>query len=76
MESINGKIKYYLPKKPTDNISFVNTLTKILINSDFANKEIARHDYITRTLLLIIEKLNLNNNLKWITYEDLLNIIK
>ena len=70
VESINGKIQYYLPKKTTDNISFVNTLTKILINSEFTHKKIIRHDYITRSLLLMIDKLNLNSNLKWVTYEE------
>jgi len=34
------------------------------------NKDIIRHDYITRAILLIIKELNLNKNFKWITYNE------
>ena len=70
VESINGKIAYYLPKKPINNIAFVNTISKLLINSEFADKDIIRHDLVTKTLILIIEKLNFNDNLKLITFSD------
>lgn len=75
-ESINSKINLYLPKKVTSNSDFVNCLTKIFINNKFANKDIIRHDYITRSLIKIINEKNLNENLTWIKYEAIIKMQK
>ena len=75
-ESINTKLNYYLPKKATDNKNFVDSLTKVLINNMFNNKDIIRHDYVTRAILLMIKELNLNKNFKWITYNEYIKFQK
>lgn len=33
VESINAKLNYYLPKKSTDNNTFITSITKVLINN-------------------------------------------
>jgi len=71
VESINSKLNYYLPKKSTNNIDFLNSITKLLSNSILNEKNIIRHDYVTRSILLLIEDLNFNDSLKWINYDDL-----
>ena len=71
-ESLNSKISLYLPKKVTDNYNFVSSLTKILSNDLIEdNAKIFRKDYKTRTLLKLIDEMDLNNNLKWIEYENI-----
>ena len=69
-ESINSKINFYLPKRVTSNYDFVNTLSKVFINNTFDNKTIKRHDYITRTLIKIIQDEKLNYKLNWITFDQ------
>ena len=79
VENLNSKIDFYLPKRKTTNVDFINSITNIMINSKFNNKEIVRKDYISRALISIIKKYNLNDNLKWISYADykkeLINIL-
>ena len=69
-ESINSKLNYYLPKRATNNKDFVESILKICINNNIKKTNIIRHDYITRAMLLIIKELRLNENPKWISYED------
>ena len=56
-ESLNGKISYYLPKKPTNNWDFVAYINKLFTNSKFKDEDIIRHDFVTRTLICIIKNL-------------------
>lgn len=42
----------------------------------FNNKDIIRHDYVTRAILLMIKELNLNKNFKWITYNEHIKLQK
>ena len=60
VENINSKINYYLPKKITNNVDFVNSISKIIINSKFTKNEVIRKDYITRSIISIIKKFKLN----------------
>jgi len=68
-ESIHSKINYNLPKKSTTNNDFINTVENIFINEQFKNKKLIRYDYISQNLLAIIDDLNFNKNLQWISYE-------
>ena len=45
VENINSKINYYLPKKITNNVDFVNSISKIIINSKFNKNEVIRKEY-------------------------------
>jgi len=56
-ESIHSKINYNLPKKSTTNNDFINTVENIFINEQFKNKKLIRYDYVSQTLLAIIEDL-------------------
>ena len=75
-ESINIKINYYLPKKSTDNKDFLDTISKVIINNSFNNNNIIRHDYITLAIILMINNLKLNENVRWINYEEYLTFQK
>ena len=72
MKNINSKINYYyyLPKKITNNLDFVNSISKIIINSKFIKNEVIRKDYITRSIISIIKKFKLNETPRWISYSD------
>ena len=63
VESIHGKINYYLPKHITNVFNFLNCINKIFLNDTIDNNTIIRHDYITKSLLLLIDKENLNNKM-------------
>ena len=76
VESINSKLNYYLPKKSTNNIDFLNSIMKLLSNSILNDKNIIRHDYVTRSIILLIEDLKFNDNLKWLNYDDLNSYLK
>jgi hypothetical protein len=68
VESIHGKINYYLPKHITNVFNFLNCINKIFLNDTIDNNTNIRHDYITKSLLLLIDKENLNNEFKWIDF--------
>ena len=69
-ECINSKLSYYLPKENTKNINFINSITKVIINDEFLIKNEIRHDFITKTFIYLIEKIDFNKNLNWINYSD------
>lgn len=50
--------------------------SKIFINSKLKDRDIIRHDYVTKTLINLIDNLKLNENQKWITYNDYMEIHK
>ena len=76
VESINGKLNLNLLKKSTNNKNFLESINKVIINNSFEKKEIIRHDYITKSLILLIEEYELNKYPKWITCEEYINIQK
>ena len=78
-ESINSKINYNLPKKSTNNFSFLNSISKFLLNENNCinqNKTIIRTDFITKTFLKFIDDKEFNKNLHWIEYEEFSEIQK
>ena len=75
-ESINSKINYNLPKKTIDNKNFISAITKIILNSTIENPEKNRNDYITKSLILLIDKTNFNKNLRWIDYSEFKDYLK
>ena len=70
IESFNAKINSYLPKKLTSNYDFINSMTKILINTMNINENIIRHDYVSKTLIKLINKYKINEKPKWISYRE------
>ena len=70
-ESLNSKISFNLPKKP----NFVSALTNILTNEKVGeNKKIYRKDY--KTKCLIINDLDLNNAISWVSYDIIKKYLK
>ena len=69
VESIHGKLNYFLPKKITNQNSFIKSIKNIFINDFINNSSIIRYDYKIRGMILLIEKENINNEFKWITYD-------
>ena len=57
-ESIHSKINYNPPKKNTTNSDFIFTVENIFINEQFKNKKLILYDYVSQTLLPIIDDLN------------------
>ena len=45
VENINSKFNYYLPKKITNNVDFVNSISKIIINSKFNKNEVKKKNF-------------------------------
>ena len=70
VESLNSKINFYLPKRPTNNADFVNCIIKLITNSNNLNNDIKRHDFVSRTLISLINKFDLNQTPKWIKYNE------
>ena len=76
MESINAKLNYYFPKKSTNNIDFLNNIRKLLSNNILNEKNIIRHDYIQRSIILLNKDLKIDDNLKWLNYDELNSYLK
>ena len=79
IESLHSKINYYLPKRKTTVYNFIKSLENVIFNDTIKNNNIKRYDFKTRSLLILINKENLNNNIHWIDYEvfiKYLNAIK
>ena len=68
-ESIHGLISKNLPNTRVTKNNFRDTINYIIENNDFKIKNIIRKDYITRTLVVIIEKYDLNKDYKFIQYD-------
>ena len=69
-ECINSKLSYYLPKENTNNLNFINSITKVINNDEFIIKDEIRHDYITKSFIYYIDQKDFNNNLQWINYSE------
>ena len=69
VESLHGKLNYYLPKHTSNQYNFINSLNNVFVNDAINNNNIIRHDYSTKSLLLLIEKEKINEEFKWITFE-------
>ena len=69
-ESMHSKINYYLDKKSTTNNMFINAVEKIFDSDDLKKENLIRYDYVTQTMIALIENLNINDDLKWISYDQ------
>ena len=67
-ESIHGKISNHLPNSSITKAYFKDTISYILKHYSMKNKETIRKDYISRSLIIIIEKYNLNKVSKFIDF--------
>ena len=61
----------YLPRKITNNVDFVNSISKVIINSKFNKNEVIRKDFITHSIISIMKKFKLNETPRWISYYDI-----
>ena len=76
IEALYAKINFNLPKRTTIIYDFINSMNKIFLDDTIKNNTIKRSDYISKALLLLINKENFNNNFKWINYELFQEYIK
>ena len=67
-ESIHGKISNHLPNSSITKAYFKDTISYILKHYSMKNRETIRKDYISRSLIIIIEKYNLNKVSKFIDF--------
>ncbi len=72
-ESMNSKLNFYLPKKATNNSSFIKSVSKVLLNEEFKGIYKVRKDQKTHSLIKLIEDFNFNDNLAWIDYALILS---
>ena len=76
IESIKSKLNYYLPKKVTNNYSFIKSITKVLINDSLKDFINYRKEYKTKALLNLIKDLDFNNNIHRINYDIIQKYVK
>ena len=76
IESIKSKLNYYLPKKVTNNYSFIKSITKVLINDSLKDFINCRKEYKTKALLNLITDLDFNNNIHRINYDIIQKYVK
>ena len=69
IESLHSKINSYLPKHKTTVYNFIKSLENVIFNDTIKNISVKRYDFKTRSLLILIDKENLNNNVHWVDYE-------
>ena len=68
-ESIHSHISNYIENKKVSKTLFKETLNFILNHYKYNLKKCVRGDFITRTLIIIVEKYELNDSPKFISYE-------
>ena len=68
---IHSNINLYLPKQIMTNLNFVKCLSNALIKDELRVKAIFQKDFKARAILEIIKDLDFNNNLKWLSYDDI-----
>ena len=75
-ESINQKLDFYLQKRKTTALDFIEAIRNTFINYELKNKEAERYDFKTRTIITIIKCENLNNEFKWIKLDEYKKYLK
>lgn len=68
-ESIHSHISNYIENKKVSKILFKETVNFIINHYKYNLKKCVRRDFITGTLIVIVEKYGLNNTPKFISYE-------
>lgn len=78
-ESMHGKISMHLPNKNISKNNFRDTINYIFNCYEYKKKEFVRRDYISRTLIILILKYNINDKPFFVNYnifgEELNNTI-
>ena len=76
-ESLYSKLSFYLPKKPTNNFNFVESVSNMVCNEILnKDKKLYRKHFKTKCLIKIINDTDYNNNLSWISYDIIKNNLK
>ena len=70
-ESIHAKISKFLPKGPVTKLAFRETKNSIINDYSYKIHKCIRRDYITRTLIVLVEKYDLNKNPKFLEFDTL-----
>ena len=70
-ESIHAKISKFLPKGPVTKLAFRETINSIINDYSYKIHKCIRRDYITRTLIVLVEKYDLNKNPKFLEFDTL-----
>ena len=63
-------LAFNLPKRVTQNIDFVKSVSKLLSIESLDIKNSKRKDYKTQALIKLIQEKELNKKLKWISFEN------
>jgi len=66
--SIHSKLSKILPNGAVTKESFRNAIKYIITDYKYRKKDLIRRDYITRTIIILIEKYKLNEEFKIIEY--------
>ena len=66
----------FLPKKTIDNKNFITAISKIILNSTIENPDKNRNDFISKSLILLIDNIDFNKNLRWIEYSEFKKYLK
>ena len=75
-ESFHSKMANFLPNGPTTKSNFWDILDYVLREYSYKTNQIIRKDYISRTCIIIMEKLEINKTKKPIEYDDFKNELK
>lgn len=65
-----------MPKKTIDNKNFITAISKIILNSTIENPDKNRNDFISKSLILLIDNIDFNKNLRWIEYSEFKKYLK
>ena len=73
IECLNSKINKFTGKYIPSKINFISSMKNIILNDTIKYDNYKRYDHISKSLILLIEKENLNNDYKWISYDTFKN---
>ena len=59
---MHSKINFYLGKKSTTNNMFINAVQNIITSEVLKKENLIRYDYVTQTLIALIETLKFNDS--------------
>ena len=76
LESLHSKISNNLSGSYPSKYNFIKCMKIIPINDIIKHDNYKRYDFITKLILLLIEKENLNKYYKWFDYETFRKYLK
>ena len=74
-EALHNKLALYIPNKKVSNINFITSINNVINKYEIKKEEQIRKDYITKTLIIIANKLKYGKY-KWISIVEFLNYDK